>query len=171
MVDVGEVQAGFASSRLDMARFTLIMYFLVEQRWRYFIDVSMEPDGLTTKQWLTLIVVANGFKTPPSIQDVAEAMSTTHQNVKQIAAGLERGGFMTLERDPENRRIIRLKVTEKCFAMFKKREEEDVKTILRMFENLTDEEMRMLFNIIAKMEGQADQLYAGAKKARLSAPK
>ena len=166
MVDVSDVQAGFASSRLDMARFTLIMQFLVEQRWRYFIDVSMEPDGLTTKQWLMLIVVGSGFRTPPSIQDVAEAMSTTHQNVKQIAAGLERGGFMTLERDPENRRIIRLKVTPKCLAMFKKREEEDVKTILRMFENLTDDEMRMLFNIIAKMESQANQLYREAKALR-----
>jgi DNA-binding MarR family transcriptional regulator len=171
LVDVDEVKASFASSRLDMARFTLIMYFLVEQRWRYFIDKSMEPDGLTTKQWLTLIVVATGFKAPPSIQDVAEAMSTTHQNVKQIASGLERGGFMTLGRDPANKRIIRLKVTEKCFAMFKKREEEDVKTILRMFENLTDGEVKALFNILAKMEGQADQLYKEAKTRRLSSAK
>lgn len=171
MVDVSEVKAAFASSRLDMARFTLIMYFLVEQRWRYFIDKSMEPDGLTTKQWLMLIVVATGFKAPPSIQDVAEAMSTTHQNVKQVAASLERGGFMTLERDPANRRIIRLKVTEQCFAIFKKREEEDVKTILRMFENLTDDEMKTLFNIIAKMESRADQLYKGAKASRLGAEK
>jgi DNA-binding MarR family transcriptional regulator len=115
-----------------------------------------------------LIVVATGFKTPPSIQEVAEAMSTTHQNVKQVAAGLERGGFMTLERDPDNRRIIRLKVTEKCFAVFKSREESDVKTILYMFENLTDDEMKALFNIIAKMEHRADELYGGAKKARLS---
>jgi len=168
MVDVDEVKAAFASSRIDMARFTLIMFFLIEQRWRYFIDKSMEPDGLTTKQWLMLIVVATGFKTPPSIQEVAEAMSTTHQNVKQVAAGLERGGFMTLERDPDNRRIIRLKVTEKCFAVFKSREESDVKTILYMFENLTDDEMKALFNIIAKMEHRADELYGGAKKARLS---
>jgi DNA-binding MarR family transcriptional regulator len=171
MVDVDEVKAAFASSRLDMARFTLIMFFLIEQRWRYFIDKSMEPDGLTTKQWLMLIVVATGFKIPPSIQEVAEAMSTTHQNVKQVAAGLERGGFMTLERDPANRRIIRLKVTEKSFAVFNKREEEDVKTILRMFENLSDDEMKALFNIIAKMEGRADELYLRAKQARVAGKK
>jgi DNA-binding MarR family transcriptional regulator len=78
---------------------------------------------------------------------------------------------MTLERDPDNRRIIRLKVTERCFAMFKKREEEDVKTILRMFENLTDDEMKALFGIIAKMESQADLLYTEAKTCRLSASK
>ncbi len=93
-------------------------------------------------------------------------MSTTHQNVKQIAAGLERRGFMTLERDPANKRIIRLKVTDRCLALFKSREENDVKAINRIFENLTDDEMKALFNIIAKMESRADQLYQEAKTAR-----
>jgi hypothetical protein len=95
-------------------------------------------------------------------------MSTTHQNVKQIASGLERRGFMTLERDPDNRRIIRLKVTEKCLALFDSRAEGDTKTILRMFESLTDAEMKALFHIIAKMESRADELYREARVARLS---
>jgi DNA-binding MarR family transcriptional regulator len=166
MVDTTEVQADFASSRIDMARFILVMVFMIEQRWRYFIDKEMEPDNITMKQWLMLIVIGNAFRTPPSIQEAADVMSTTHQNVKQIAAGLERRGFMTLERDPDNKRIIRLKVTDRCRALFQKREENDKKTIYSMFENLTDEEMKALFNIIAKMESRADQLYQEAKTAR-----
>jgi DNA-binding MarR family transcriptional regulator len=168
MVDVTEVQADFASSRTDMERFILVMLFMVEQRWRYFIDKELEPDNITMKQWLMLIVIANGFKSPPSIQEVAEAMSTTHQNIKQIAASLERRGFMTLERDPDNRRFIRLKVTDRCFALFQKRNEQDTKTVASMFDNLTDDEMKSLFNIIAKMESRADQLYGEAKTRRLS---
>jgi DNA-binding MarR family transcriptional regulator len=112
MVDPAAVQAEFASSRIDMARFILVMVFMVEQRWRYFIDKDLEPDNITMKQWLMLIVISAGFKSPPSIQEVADAMSTTHQNVKQVAASMERRGFMTLERDPDNKRIIRLKVTD-----------------------------------------------------------
>jgi DNA-binding MarR family transcriptional regulator len=170
MIDGTEVQAEFTSSRIDMARFTLVMVFMVEQRWRYFIDKELEPDNITMKQWLMLIVIASGFKTPPSIQEAADAMSTTHQNVKQIAAGLERRGFMTLERDPDNKRIIRLKVTDRCRALFQSREENDKKAMYSMFENLTDDEMKALFNIIAKMEHRADELYKGAKTRRLSPP-
>jgi len=96
LVDVDEVKAGFASGRLDMARFVLVMWFIVEQRWRYIIEKELEPDGITAKQWLMLIVIGNAFRSPPSIQEVADAMSTTHQNVKQIAASMERRGFMTL---------------------------------------------------------------------------
>jgi DNA-binding MarR family transcriptional regulator len=171
MVDGTEVQAEFASSRIDMAKFILVMVFMVEQRWRYFIDKDLGPDNITMKQWLMLIVISAGFRSPPSIQDVADAMSTTHQNVKQIAAGLEQRGFMTLERDPDNKRIIRLKVTDRCFALFKSREENDKKAMYSMFENLTDDEMKALFNIIAKMEHRADELYQKAKTARLGPEK
>ncbi|OPY29288.1 MAG: transcriptional regulator SlyA [Methanocella sp. PtaU1.Bin125] len=163
MVDPSEVQADFASSRIDMAKFALVMLFMVEQRWRYFIDKDLEPDNITTTQWLMLIVIAAGFRSPPSIQEVADAMSTTHQNVKQVAASMERRGLMALERDPDNRRIIRLKITDRCAALFQRREEEDKKTIARMFENLTDDEMKALFGIIAKVERQADLLYHEAK--------
>ncbi len=168
MVEVSEVKAEYASSRLDMARFILVMFFMVEQRWRYIIEKELEPDGITAKQWLMTIVIASGFKRPPSIQEVADAMSTTHQNVKQIAASMERRGFMALERDPENKRIIRLKVTDKCLALFERRGENDARAVLGLFENLTDEEVKALFNIIAKMEHRADRMYNDARAERLS---
>lgn len=146
-----------------MERFILVMLFMVEQRWRYFIDKDLEPDGITTNQWLMAIIIASAFRSPPSIRYVAEAMSTTHQNVKQIAAGMERRGLLTMERDPDNRRIIRLKVTDRCMALFQRRNEKDAQTVASMFDNLTDDEMKALFGIIAKMEARADVLYKEAK--------
>ncbi|WP_231844809.1 MarR family transcriptional regulator [Methanocella arvoryzae] len=171
MADASDVKDAFASSRLGMARFTLIMVFLIEQRWRYYIEKELEPDGITAKQWLMLIVIGAGFRHAPSIQEVADAMSTTHQNVKQVAAAMERRGFMTLERDPENRRIIRLKVTQKCHDLFRNRDEHDKQAMLRMFEGLDDEEMKALFNIVAKLEARASRLYQDAKAARLNGGK
>ncbi|HUL62931.1 MAG TPA: MarR family transcriptional regulator, partial [Methanocella sp.] len=154
-----------------LARFSLIVWFIVEQRWRYIIEKELEPDGITAKQWLMAIVVGNAFQNPPSIQEVADAMSTTHQNVKQIAAGMERRGWVTLERDPDNKRIVRLKVTDRCRELFIAREENDKEAILRMFENLSDDELKALFDIVAKMESRAEQMYTGAKKARLGSGK
>jgi DNA-binding MarR family transcriptional regulator len=158
--------AAFASSRVDMAKFILVMMFLIEQRWSYYIGKELEKDGITTKQWLMALVIVNGFKHAPSIQEVADAMSTTHQNVKQIAAGLERQGFLRLERDENNKRIIRLRITERCFGLFKDREEDDVRAVLGMFENLSDEELGALFGIVAKVEHRADELYESSKAMR-----
>ncbi len=161
-----ETMEAFASSRIDMAKFILVMVFLIEQRWSYYIGKELEKDGITTKQWLMALVIANGFRHAPSIQEVADAMSTTHQNVKQVAAGMERQGFLRLERDEKNKRIIRLKVTERCFNLFKGREKGDKMIILGMFENLSDEELKALFGIVAKMEHRADELYEGSKAMR-----
>jgi len=169
LADVDGVMAELASSRLDMAKFILIMFFIVEQRWRYIIEKELEPDGITAKQWLMVIVIASGFKYHPSIGEVADALSTTHQNVTQIAAAMERRGLMKMERDEKNRRIIRLKVTEKCFDLFKRRDEADVRSVLGIFENLDDDEIKALFGIIAKLERRADQLYEDARAARLGA--
>lgn len=166
MDNIEQTKAAFASSRIDMAKFILVMMFLIEQRWSYYIGKELERDGITTKQWLMALVIVNGFKHAPSIQDVADAMSTTHQNVKQVAAGMERQGFLRLERDGENKRIIRLKVTERCFELFKSRDEGDVRAVLGMFENLSDEELRTLFGIVAKMEHRADELYESSKAMR-----
>jgi DNA-binding MarR family transcriptional regulator len=171
MVDGTEVQADFASSRIDMAKFVLVMVFMVEQRWRYFIDKDLAPDDITMNQWLMAIIISSGFRSPPSIQEVADAMSTTHQNVKQIAAGMERKGLLAMERDPDNKRIIRLKITDRCQAIFRQRNEKDMKTIASMFDNLTDDEMKALFSVIARVESRADQLYKGAKAARPGAEK
>jgi DNA-binding MarR family transcriptional regulator len=168
LVNVDEVQPAFASSRIDMAKFSLIMFFMIEQRWSYFIDRDLEPDGITVKQWLMSIIIASGFRSPPSIQEVADAMSTTHQNVRQIADSMERRGLMEIYRDPDNRRIIRLKITDKCGALFNSRNESDTKTVLSMFDNLTDDEMKALFGIIARMEKRSDQLYKEAKARRMS---
>ena len=165
MVEIDGSMAQYSSDRTNMAKFILVMVFMIEQRWMYFIEKELEPDGITMKQWLMLIVIGAGFKHAPSIQEVADAMSTSHQNVKQIAASMERRGFMTLERDEKNKRIIRLKVTDRCKALFQKRDEHDRKAILSMFENLTDEEIKVLFGIIAKMEHRADELYQSSKKA------
>ena len=171
MVDVEEVKASFASSRMDMTQFILIMVFMIEQRWRYFIDKELEPDGITSKQWLMIIMISAGFKQPPSIREVADVMSTTHQNVKQVASNMERRGFLTLERDEKNRRIIRIKVTEQCRVFWEKRAVDDIPSVLALFENLSDEEMKALFDIMTKVEQKAEQLYADAQSARLSQDK
>lgn len=152
----------FDNSRLDRMRFILVMFFLVEQRWGYIINKSLADDNITTKQWLMLILIEKGFTGPPSIQEVAGQLSTTHQNVKQIAVSMEKRGFITMERDAKDKRVIRLKMTDKCRQIFENRPQ-DVGNITSLFEGLSDDEVEALFHIIDKMEKTADKLYEKVK--------
>lgn len=165
MKDSETIKAEFEAQRLDMEKYILVVLFLVQQRWSYIISKELADDHITTKQWLMMIVMANAFQNPPSMQEVADAMSTTHQNVKQLATRLEARGFLKIERDPENRRILRLKVTEECQNYWEKRTPEDIKSIKKHFEGLEDEEVKSLFEIMGKLEKLSQNLYEKSKKS------
>jgi DNA-binding MarR family transcriptional regulator len=151
-------------ARLDMEKYILVALFLVQQRWGYIISKELAGDQITTKQWLMMIVLANAFQSPPSMQEVADAMSTSHQNVKQLATRLETRGFINIERDSKNKRILRLKVTPECSQYWEKRTPEDIKSIASLFQGLDDEEVKRLFEIMTKLENVSGKLYQEAKK-------
>lgn len=149
--------------RLEMEKYSLIIFFLIQQRWAYAINKEFSKDQITIKQWLFLIVLGNAFTYPPSMQEMAKAMSTSHQNVKQIAARLEDKEMLKIERDPANKRILRLKVTEKYYKFWKNRDESDIKSIAKIFDGLTNEEVKNLFEIIAKLDKSSLKLYEDYK--------
>ena len=164
MKDSDTIKAEFNTERMEMEKYILVVLFLVQQRWSYVINRELAEDQITTKQWLMMIVMTNAFQNPPSMQEVADAMSTTHQNVKQLATRLEARGFLKIERDPENKRIHRLKVTAECFEYWDKRTPEDAKSIVSLFQGLEDIDIKNLFEIMGKLEKISSELYREAKK-------
>jgi DNA-binding MarR family transcriptional regulator len=150
--------------RQEMEQYTLVFLFLIQQRWNYYIGKKLADDKITTKQWLMMIIIENAFNHDPSMQDVADAMSTTHQNVKQLAVRLETRGFLKIERDPENRRILRLKTTDESRKYWEERSPEDLKSIAAIFNGMNDDEMRSLFEVMIKLENLSGNLYEEAKR-------
>ena len=153
-------------NRFEMEQYILVFIFLIEQRWGYIINKKLAEDKITTKQWLMMIVIENAFQHDPSMQEVADALSTTHQNVKQLAVRLEARGFMKIERDPENRRILRLRTTDECREYWEKRTPQDAESIISLFKGLDNEEIDSLFKIIMKLEKLSGNLYHEAKNIK-----
>lgn len=164
MKESDEIKAEFNAERVRMEKYILVVLFLIQQRWGYIINKKLSEDRITTKQWLMMIVISNAFNHAPSMQEVADAMSITHQNVKQLAVRLEDRGFLKIERDPSNRRILRLKVTEECHKYWEKRTPEDIKSVNTLFRGLEDNELKTLFEIMGKLEKISANLYQEAKK-------
>jgi DNA-binding MarR family transcriptional regulator len=152
-----------SAERLEMEKYMLVILFLIQQRWAYIINKEFAKDNITTKQWLLLVILGNAFDHDPSMQEVAEAMSTTHQNVKQLATRLQDSGFLKIERDLNNKRILRLKFTEQCYKYWEKRDESDIESITNLFKVLDDEEVKSLFSIMNKLEKLSQVQYDESK--------
>jgi DNA-binding MarR family transcriptional regulator len=77
------------------------------------LDAALAPLGLTSRQWLLLAVIERWFPNEgPTLSEAAARYGSSRQNVKQIALGLERKGFLRLTPDRGDGRATRLALTD-----------------------------------------------------------
>lgn len=122
---------------------------LTAQRLRYLMDDRLRADGLTTQQGFLLTVV--GARRHPTFGEVAKAMSTTHQNVKQIAAALERKGMLSIMPDKSDARARRLELTEKSARYWRDRDAGDFAAIGGWLAELSRGEQRQLKGLLSRL--------------------
>ena len=86
----------------------------------------------------------------PSLTEAAARYGSSRQNVKQVALGLERRGFLRLVTDPNDRRTTRLAVTGKVGQVFSAPEiVEQGDVLLRsLFADLDDGELEQLHALV-----------------------
>lgn len=78
------------------------------------MDERLEELRLTSRQWLLLAVIQRWFpNASPTLTEAAARYGTSRQNVKQIALGLARHGWLRIEGDPVDARATRLVLTDR----------------------------------------------------------
>jgi len=133
--------------------------FLLSQRLQYISDKHLKRNGLTTKQFLMMAVTEKSFDSPPGLKKIAEALSTTHQNVKQMANQLEKKGFIEQFKDPNDMRVTRLRNTEYSKDFWDNHAEEQMREIIEMFKDLTDQEIETMYEIVKKLYHALEPMY------------
>lgn len=85
--------------------------FVLVQHLARRMDEMLAPMGLTTRQWLLLAILSRSGR-PLSLSESAARYGSSRQNIKQIAVGLERRGYLRLLPDPDDARTLRLHLTD-----------------------------------------------------------
>jgi DNA-binding MarR family transcriptional regulator len=127
--------------------FRLITF--VSQRLRYLLDQRLREADLTTQQGFLLTIV--GARQRPSLGEVAEVMSTTHQNVKQIAIALERKGMLRIVTDESDGRVRRLEATDNAAKQWGDRNAGDFQALDGWFSSLSRDEQKTLSTLLARL--------------------
>ncbi|MBU5439435.1 hypothetical protein KQI42_15565 [Tissierella sp. MSJ-40] len=134
----------------------------IDERYRIFgmlflLSTKLETIGnsflgeLTTKQWFFMLTLTNFFDTPPTLSQLAAQMGTSHQNAKQLAVKLQDKGFLKIERDVQDNRILRLIVTKKIQEYVSMRQDRDHYFIEEFFKVLTKGEIKSLDESLLKL--------------------
>lgn len=115
--------------------------FNMSSKLQKLMDRELNRFDITSKQWYMTIILKYFFHEPPTLNELAETMELSHQNVKQIASKLVNKGFMRMERDKQDQRALRLALTEKSDLFWKEQDTHAEEFINALYEGLTNEEL------------------------------
>lgn len=109
-------------------------------------------DEITTKQWFVISVlnIMDGYE--PTLNELAAAVGSSHQNVKQLVLKLEQKGFLLLRKDSQDTRRLRISMTSKCEDFKKANHERSEEFLRQMFQNISSECLDATFQSLLKMK-------------------
>ncbi|WKY47916.1 MarR family transcriptional regulator [Eubacteriaceae bacterium ES3] len=122
------------------------------------MERELKEHNLTTKQWLLCVVIQNTFDHDPTLKELAAGMGSSHQNVKQVALRLQEKGFTTLEKDPDDGRITRVRLTDAIdnFGLATHEKAEDFSA--KLFDGITKEEQAVTRKTLNKLLANLEKM-------------
>jgi len=87
-----------------------------------------------------------------SVKELAEITGVTPGAITQFVDNLVGKGLVTREGDPTDRRIVRLKITRTAEDRFERFREEHLTSFAKIFDVLTDDEIKQLITLMDKVE-------------------
>ncbi|MBP1926959.1 DNA-binding MarR family transcriptional regulator [Sedimentibacter acidaminivorans] len=122
---------------------------------------------LTIKQWLLLAGISNSGSDSPTISEVATIIGSSRQNAKKMVSILEKRQFLTVRKDKDDARILRISLTEKCIGYFEERENRELKFIEQLYDGFDSTLIKSLCKGISKLEkniGEMERYYDKREK-------
>lgn len=110
--------------------------------------------GVTMKQWLLLAMTA-AFPDARTLTELGRLMGCSRQNVKKLAAALEKKGFARLIPGANN--SVRLELTDKATEYAQETQLGNMQALQLLFADFSAQELEVLFGLYGK-------LYAGVAR-------
>jgi len=107
-----ELQIGAGFPQYEYKYTMLGMMFVLGNKLQVIGDNFYEE--ITTKQWFVLLMLEIFGEKYPTLNELSDAMGSSHQNVKQLVLKLENKGYVDLYTDEKDRRKTRVRTTTKC---------------------------------------------------------
>ncbi len=87
-----------------------------------------------------------------SVTELAAQTGVTPGAITQFVDTLVDKNLVAREGDPNDRRIVKLKLTRTARSQFEKLRKEHLASVTRIFETLSDEELQLFINILMKID-------------------
>jgi len=121
--------------------------------------------NITIKQWLFLASVAQ-FKEPPTVSEAADYIGYSRQNAKRLAAALEQNGFVTIAKDKNDARALRIALAPKFETYFRERGEREAEFIRELFNGFDQELIDGLYRSLVQLAHNIEKMEKENEKSK-----
>jgi DNA-binding MarR family transcriptional regulator len=129
---------------------TVVQLMMSIMRHVRHVGPPVEP-VLSPPQMHILFSIAH-HKQGLSVKELAESASVTPGAITQFVDTLVEKGLVVRETDPNDRRVVRLKLTGRAKNQFEKFKTEHLASMCRVFDVLSDEEIEQLISLMTKID-------------------
>jgi DNA-binding MarR family transcriptional regulator len=106
---------------------------------------------ISTKQWFILLVLGIMEDYSPTLSELAEAVGSSHQNVKQLVLKLEQKGFVEITKDNEDARRLRIRATQKSQEFSQQYHEKSNDFMNKLFGQFRPEDLKITEGVMISM--------------------
>lgn len=140
---------------IDLSYFLLGLLSAFDNRFQAMADKTMEE--ISWKQFFALICI-NLCRENPTINELADILGSSHQNVKQILLKLEKKGFVKIYSDNYDKRKQRICLTDYCREFCNKNDSISTQIMTKMFEGVTREQLQTTIQTIIQIEDNLKEI-------------
>lgn len=106
---------------------------------------------ISWKQWFVLDEIRL-FASPPTVGEIAEAIGSSHQNVKKVLLKLESVGFVELYTDKMDKRKLRARATGKVSELNSKYQRNSFAYMESICQGISEEDIAVTKKTISVMD-------------------
>ena len=144
-------------NREDYERALTVRLFQASNALQVMLDKILKKDDLTAKQFFMMIMV-DSFEADPNINDLSQIFKTSHQNVKQVLLKLEKKSFINMYKDPNDKRILRVSMTDEAKTFWLKRDKQDEARMHDLFKDMPTEHLEIVLKTFMTLINQIERV-------------
>ncbi len=127
------------------------LLLIISNKMNTLLEREFREFDVTTTQWFLSETINSLFDAPPALKEVANAMGSSHQNVKQVALKLQQKGLLKLEKDEKDARVTRLRMTDQSYDFWKRTDPKGAIFRERMFKEMDAVDITRIRHLLEKL--------------------
>lgn len=154
-MEIRKLSQKFSSTRQNQLKAIFSTLFIAANRLQTIFDKDV-PD-ITLKQFMLMTMVKQ-TKEALTLTELGELLGCSRQNIKKLAGVLEKKGFVKIEKDADDLRAAKIRQTQKLESYFEQMSKAYQEKLGLIFEDYSDEEISLLFELMMKLYGGIERL-------------